>query len=418
MDEFVDWMKRRLQLDRKYLKELKTLGLLVNPRWSQSRVSSLVSPMLEFFAQEVEERQRTCDSVSKYLDELSDSHPPEHVEETSESMISRYDDLIAACKDHEVCRKEASSAKAIKEMWQWHGQGPNGSDSNYVCYMSTADLKQFLLPLTERNYRESIARQQTLAHTVNSWHRSRLPELINSHQSRSEEIKAVVARVTGEHSRLVTTMAGFLEATKNNIHGFSSSSFISWHHNERDSESEHTYMKEVVYVNFSDGTMRSNIIFGTVSRTLLELRRAIQALIERDPSFDIYAAKPVKDKALELEQYLSTDPSLHHLLDSELRLLHSFGLLSNPPLIPIHDGEIKRYAAGVPRNKMHLIMSRVRRQDEVATLFDIWSSTVSVTLVKLLTHREDTENIIKDIFLKWDFNNNRPFPPGVKRELK
>ncbi|CAG8773748.1 2872_t:CDS:2, partial [Acaulospora colombiana] len=74
----------------------------------------------------------------------------------------------------------------------------------------------------------------------------------------------------------------------------------------------------------------------------------------------------LKDKALELEQSSTTQGGfqLHSLSNDDLGLLCVFGLLSNPPLIPLLDEETKRYRDGVPRNKLHTIMSRVTNPDE------------------------------------------------------
>ncbi|PVF96409.1 hypothetical protein CPB86DRAFT_787031 [Serendipita vermifera] len=77
MDEFVDEMERRLELDKKYTEDLKALRMSANPQWSQSGLSPLVSPMLEFVSREVEERQGTSDSMNTYLEELSSVNSPD-----------------------------------------------------------------------------------------------------------------------------------------------------------------------------------------------------------------------------------------------------------------------------------------------------------------------------------------------------
>ncbi|PVF96406.1 hypothetical protein CPB86DRAFT_511194 [Serendipita vermifera] len=196
-------------------------------------------------------------------------------------MISKYDELITACKDHEICREEASSTKAVKDMHQWHKQGPNGTSSEFISHLSDKELCRFVLPETERNYRESIVRQQSLARVINAWHHSQLQALLESHQSRIEEIKTLMTRMVSEQSRLLTTLVRRLGVTTQSVHKLSSCSFISWAHNRRDSEFAHRYMKEAAHIDFSNGTTRHNVIFGTVSQTLLEVRRAIKVLEKR-----------------------------------------------------------------------------------------------------------------------------------------
>lgn len=382
-------MKRRLEVDKKYIDDLEALRTSATPQWSQSGVSLLVSPMLEFLAREVEERQATYRALSTYLEGMKKVKSPDRDKKTGGSMVSKYNELIAACEEHEVCREEASSTQAIKDMGRWHKQGPNGTSSEIVFHLSDTELSYFVLPETERNYRESIVRQQSLARVVNKWHHSQLPGVLDSHQSRSENIKALMVRMVSENSRLLTSLVGHLEATKNSVHEFSSSSFISWAHDRCDSESEHRYMKEAVHVNFSNGTTQPFVIFGSVSQTLSVVRRAIKALTNKREWMDnLGLTKPTKDKALELEQSLTKRPGIQLLLlsNSELRLLYSFALLSNPPLIPLDDEEIKRYADGIPRKNIHTIMSRVTRQDDITALFNIRSSYWFPYV--LLTHRQ------------------------------
>lgn len=346
MGEFVDWLKCRLELDKKYIEELKALRTTANPQWSQSSLSPLVSSALDFISQEVKTRQATCDTMTTYLEELSNFDSPDSIKETGGSIIDQYDELIAACKTHELCRDGASSMKAVRDMQQWHERGPNGIKGKPINAMGHRDFDRFVLPESERNYRESVVRQQALTHLVNTWHHSQFPERLDYHQSHYEEIKALLIRMTSEHSRLLTALVGHLETTKNSVHESSSSLFISWAHDQCQSESEHEYMKEVMHVDFSNGTTRPYIIFGTVSQSPL-VERVVKLLKERTQLYHLGHTKPTKDRALKLEQSSATRSGvqLELLSNDELRLLYSFAMLSNPPLIPLIDQEIKRYAS-------------------------------------------------------------------------
>ncbi|PVF91513.1 hypothetical protein CPB86DRAFT_878483 [Serendipita vermifera] len=378
--------------------------------------------MVKLINREAKERQATCDRMNAYLKELSNVNSPDREGKSGKSMISRYENLIATCKGHDGFRNEASSTEAVKILKQWHEEGPNGASDKLLQHMNDEDLSRFMLPELERNYRESVVQQQPLARVISKWHHSHLPKLLESHQSRSEEIKTLMARIASEHSRLLTAVAGHLEATKNDVHRFSSCSFISWAHNQRDYESEHRYMKEAIHVDFSNGTTRHDVIFGTVSRTQLEVGRAMQVL-DAKRQYSLFHGKPTKDKALELEQHLTTrtNPQIQLLPSDEFGLLLSFFLLSNPPLISLDGAEMKRYGNGISRKDIHTIMSRVTRHDEIAAIFDSWEGlplTYRNLLAKLMTHREDSQKIVEDIYLKWDLSNNCPFPPWVKRGRK
>ncbi|PVF96411.1 hypothetical protein CPB86DRAFT_511494 [Serendipita vermifera] len=361
-----------------------------------------------------------CNTVNTYLQGLSNVCSPDWNEDTSEHMVSKYENLIAACKRHESCREIASSPDAVKELQQWHHQGPNDTSLMTLDDILDADFEHFVMPPAEREYRESVSQQTTLAYAVNGWHRTQLSERLDSHQSRIEEVKLLAGRVVSEHSRLSTALVGHLEATKSNIHEFSSSSSISWAHDQCDLESDHLYLKKPVHIDFSNGKRQSHVIFGTISKASLEARCALKALGEKHELSRLYLTNPVKDGALKLERLPTRE--LESLSVPKLRLLLSFALLSSPPLVPLLEEDIKRYAtSGLPRNKMSVVMSRVIRQDEVAAIFNVWEiyhSTIFSSLDKLLTHRATASKIINDIYLKWDFSNRCPFPPDVKRGQK
>ncbi|PVF96404.1 hypothetical protein CPB86DRAFT_787027 [Serendipita vermifera] len=71
--------------------------------------------------------------------------------QSGESMISRYEDLIAACKMYDRTREEASSIKAVKELKQWHEAGPNGASSKLLLQISNKDFSLFVLPEVGRS---------------------------------------------------------------------------------------------------------------------------------------------------------------------------------------------------------------------------------------------------------------------------
>lgn len=342
MEQFVSWLKRRLEMDKNYLDALKALSMSANSQWSQSSLSPLLSPVLHLLAQEVEGREAMCNTVNTYLQGLSNVCSPDWNEDTSEHMVSKYENLIAACKRHESCREIASSPDAVKELQQWHHQGPNDTSLMTLDDILDADFEHFVMPPAEREYRESVSQQTTLAYAVNGWHRTQLSERLDSHQSRIEEVKLLAGRVVSEHSRLSTALVGHLEATKSNIHEFSSSSSISWAHDQCDLESDHLYLKKPVHIDFSNGKRQSHVIFGTISKASLEARCALKALGEKHELSRLYLTNPVKDGALKLERLPTRE--LESLSVPKLRLLLSFALLSSPPLVPLLEEDIKRYA--------------------------------------------------------------------------
>ncbi|CAG8672866.1 14374_t:CDS:2, partial [Acaulospora colombiana] len=170
-----------LDFENDSLEELKTLRMSANPQWSQPGV---------------DERQTACETMNAYLEELSDIKSPDHNEEgqTGESMIGQYNDLIAACKKHDECREESSSTRAVKDMQEWHERGPNRNNSKFFRNLNDVELRQFN-EIIEKASSDSRNWLVPSIHGTSPNFRYSQLDLLDRHQSRTEEIKTLMARL-------------------------------------------------------------------------------------------------------------------------------------------------------------------------------------------------------------------------------
>jgi hypothetical protein len=101
-----------------------------------------------------------------------------------------------------------------------------------------------------------------------------------------------VFSLPASYSRLLTALVGHLQGTKNANHEFSSGSFISWAHDQRELEAEHRLMKEAVHVDFVTGTTRSTVVFGTIPEARFGVIRAYKELMDRRVFMVSYLSQP------------------------------------------------------------------------------------------------------------------------------
>ncbi|PVF96414.1 hypothetical protein CPB86DRAFT_787036 [Serendipita vermifera] len=420
MSQLIDLLKRRLELERRYLDELKSLSKSVNPKWLQSGIALLATPVTDLFENEIGAREEACNSMEGRFKQLKEfDHRDEYIVVVSDgSSLDQYASLVSAGQAHEACQEEASSEKAVGELKRWYIQEPSTSDPSLA---STEDLERFLLPLAERKYRKSVIQQQANSVDVSRWHNQVLPTLFEPHQQYSENVKEFVRHYCNINCTLAMSSVRQLETTKSNIEKFSSSKFIAENHEQSLLEATHRFMKPTEYVDFVTGERSSTVIFGT-DLVSPAIKVAISLMAKRNMNLE-FKRLPTKAKSLQLERRLKPQSTLKKSLkpfsDSELETWCSFGLLSNPPLIPILIEEAKRYDKGIPRGRLAMIMDPM--------LPNMWILRALVGLgqfesigenwARLVTHRQESSRIILDICCKWDFDNHCPLPPGVKRSV-
>jgi len=84
-----------------------------------------------------------------------------------------------------------------------------------------------------------------------------------------------------------------------------------------------------------------------------------------------------------------------------------------PPILPLADEDIKRFAKGIPRSKMGSFMRRF----PISQKARLWKYLKEIgeedrrEMTILLTHRVSADRIVQDIWAKWDFDHDDTLPP-------
>jgi len=89
-----------------------------------------------------------------------------------------------------------------------------------------------------------------------------------------------------------------------------------------------------------------------------------------------------------------------------------------PPILPLADEDIKRFAKGIPRSKMGSFMRRFPLSQKARLgkyLKEIYQPNGRRLMSRLLTHRISAVRIVEDIWAKWDFDRNDTLPAKTIR---
>ncbi|PVF95719.1 hypothetical protein CPB86DRAFT_787729 [Serendipita vermifera] len=421
LNQFMGILKRRLELDRKYIQELEQLDQCVNAGWSQSTIWPLVGPMLVFFSNEISARHETCKAMSAYISELTKVDPPDKPEEGEGSMSDQYQELDRLCREHDRIHAEASTPAAITELKRWRNEQPS---AGYIEDFKSPDIQLCSLLPTDRAYRQSVLRQQKKVAEISSWHNTVLFDRLEGHRQHTEDIKNLIDKLSTGYGDLSTKLATQLTAAKEQLDQFSPPSFVSESHDLQQLEAGHVSMRPVTLIDVVSGEKIPMGIFGT-ERAATVMQEVMDLMVERKRSF-YYGAFPPKEEILELEKRFRVDTTIKDTLksfsDLELHIIFSFILLSESPLIPIPDDEFARYSRGIPREKLQSVMDRTppKHRRLIQDVVIMWGYGYRWLLAALLTHRpgNDAWRAIRDIFYKWDFENHSTLPKGVERIWK
>jgi len=97
-----------------------------------------------------------------------------------------------------------------------------------------------------------------------------------------------------------------------------------------------------------------------------------------------------------------------------------FSFLAMPPILPLTDEDIKRFAKGIPRDKMNSFMHRFPISQRTKLWKHLkWIAKFGASSLRaiLLAHRANAERIVNDIWAKWNFDRNVTLPPKTIRTL-
>ncbi|PVF91990.1 hypothetical protein CPB86DRAFT_744902 [Serendipita vermifera] len=290
MDEFIQLLRRRIDLDEKYHQDLAALCDTFNPEWNESAIYPLFSPILAFLKNDVTIRRTICSSVKVLLDEIPNFEPPDKLEETHSSMLDEYQQLVEVNEKLKECKDIASSRDSVAELQEWFDKQVQESDYGRKGYEHFTAIKPwdqdqisglFVLPESDRKYRRSVCSQQIVARKVSKWHSTILPDVLERHQDRNEIMKKMLQKVANLYSDQSNRVVEQLSEAKDRLNAFSSVDCITQKHEGQSSESGHEFIHPARYVNAVTGKSNSVVIYGLDLEQvefLGALRRNIESL--------------------------------------------------------------------------------------------------------------------------------------------
>ncbi|PVF99321.1 hypothetical protein CPB86DRAFT_302761 [Serendipita vermifera] len=107
--QFGGWLHRRLELDRKYIKDLKELREMVNPDWTGCTVRHLLLPTVQLLDEEVKAREAAYNRTVGHLDPLPTLERDIDVQSYAE-VESAYEDVKA--------EREKARRPSVVTTWQ------------------------------------------------------------------------------------------------------------------------------------------------------------------------------------------------------------------------------------------------------------------------------------------------------------
>ncbi|PVF91992.1 hypothetical protein CPB86DRAFT_252772 [Serendipita vermifera] len=153
-----------------------------NPKWKDSAIYALFSPMLAFFEKDVTVRRATCESIKDILDKIPVTNPPDKLEEGG-SMLDEYQKLIEVNERLKENKEAASSRESVAKLQEWLSREVPKSRYGERDLFTTIQgfnnrqIAEFQLPEADRKYRQSVHLQQSMARKISKWHSNILPVL-------------------------------------------------------------------------------------------------------------------------------------------------------------------------------------------------------------------------------------------------
>ncbi|KIM21511.1 hypothetical protein M408DRAFT_333420, partial [Serendipita vermifera MAFF 305830] len=109
MDEFMAMMKTRMEVETQYLDQLSKLKDSWNPKWSESGVWSLISPILGHFEEEITRRNAFVDDLQARLA----TAPQSNTESNPYQLFENLEQAYQACSQADRDVQTPSSQSAL-----------------------------------------------------------------------------------------------------------------------------------------------------------------------------------------------------------------------------------------------------------------------------------------------------------------
>ncbi|CAG8704494.1 16741_t:CDS:2, partial [Acaulospora colombiana] len=266
MDEFIQLLKRRNR-------DLAALCDTFNPNWEDSAIYPLVFPILAFFKNGISEittRDTTCESIKAILDEIPTGDSPDKLEEGG-SMLGEYQKLIDASERVKECKEIASSRDSVAVLHEWlNNEAPKskgGDKDNFTTIRgwSRGEIAGFILPESARKVLDWHSKILPVMMTIiisGDTLRLDLQDVLERHQTRSENIKAALQKIGNSYSEQSNWIVKHVSGAKDRLNAFSSVDWIAPKHEGQSLESNHELMQIASYVNSVTGESSSVVVYG------------------------------------------------------------------------------------------------------------------------------------------------------------
>ncbi|KIM20811.1 hypothetical protein M408DRAFT_30078 [Serendipita vermifera MAFF 305830] len=413
LDSFIEMIAEKLAIDERHLKDLKSLEETWNPNWNNSGIWPLISPLLNYFREEISRLERSIAEIVPRVDKLKRSPP---LDEFSPPKV--FDDL------EPMYQKEQDALKVAHKI----DSGRIG-----ICYWGVKSPYQCLVLDQDRNYRRAVWRQHKAVDQATSWYTENMPTVLENHQQRTEDVKSCVQSILIQYSGVSSELSASCSTSIRRMAAFSSTTFISLRHDQAERERSHILLRKANYMNPLDEFHPAQPLLGLGPEGLPSvILRVIEAYDASGNEWDEFSkAEAPFDKVFELERKcIQSDlPTLLKEYNRSWKLELSYTLfMSDLPLLVIADGDAKQYRDGIPRSRMKVLLNRSAPSNRaeillmMVKLIDVFKGIkgqyehdVFVRTSRYLTHRKDAANIIKSIWRKWDIMNDSALPDGVER---
>lgn len=331
LENFVSMIKKKLLLENKYIADLKLLRESWDPRWIESGLSPLISPILDYINSEIEYKANACAEISSRLEGISSVIPPGLHDEGDFKLFKMPAMLELPCKAYEKCRKSIISTKAENS--------PTKPQLGQV-EENIQDPAGVILSPKNRDFRKAAKWQNRAVKEAGRWYTQYLPGIIDRHQQCSEDIKMFLLGVFNSLSKLQTNLSTACSVALNSTTLFASSHSISPRYEEAEKEAEHHLLQKRGYYNYVDDVEISRPIFGLGPEATVALVNRLWDANYQDLALGGWSLLDIRTHASMFER---AGMAVRHVGDLERKYILAYAFYSDAPLIPIPKEEIAMY---------------------------------------------------------------------------
>lgn len=157
LDSFIGILMEKVVMDERHLNDLKSLERTWNPNWTTSGIWPLISPLLNYFRDEISRVERSIAEIMPRIAKLKDAPSPD--ESHPGNLL---DDLGV------TSQKEQEALKVARQI------DPS------VVKASRFGSKENLLLDEDRKYRKAVWVQNNAVDRATSWYTKNIPKCINN----------------------------------------------------------------------------------------------------------------------------------------------------------------------------------------------------------------------------------------------